>query len=186
MQFFLVHPGFVFWMPEKKNVLGLECCQTCSCRTCTFISVAALLFQPAPVAHSLSQAFVHPLHSSLVEIMKFTANMAKGQHDEDICEVIDLFFSFSHFDAGVFIRPIHIPKTIQAEMGSPADVAEFAAMEPHPRKFAIVCKEPKKFRGTMCGGKQLMFIHACCNCQGCSYVIFLLGEHDVVLGACNI
>lgn len=71
-------------------------------------------------------------------------------------------------------------------MGSPADVAEFAAMEPHPRKFAIVCKEPKKLRGTMCGGKQLMFIHACCNCQGCSYVIFLLGEHDVVLGACNI
>lgn len=101
--------------------------------------------------------------------------MAKGQHDEDICQVIDLFFFLQSF-----------PKTIQAEMGSPADVAEFAAMEPHPRKFAIVCKEPKKFRGTMCGGKQLMFIHACCNCQGCSYVIFLLGEHDVVLGACNI
>lgn len=112
--------------------------------------------------------------------------MAKGHYDEDIFNVIDLFFPSVHFHAGVFIRPIHIPKKIEAEMGSSADVAKFAAMEPHPRKFVAACKEPKKFRGTMCGGKQLMFIHACCNCQGCFYVIFPVSEHDVVLGACNI
>ena len=87
--------------------------------------------------------------------------MTTGQHDENICNVIDLlFFSSVHFDADDFFNQyylakmqcLHVTSTsystnpysqkVQAEMGSPADVAEFAAMEPHPRKFAAVCGEP--------------------------------------------